>query len=154
MNLNIDLIQRLDGKNLMITHLRNQLEAYTSNRIAVGGKDLNTLLHLALHPCRISTSMLSYRGFIAACDRKASSAEDVTHNNESTGWGRKRDCQGKIGLFVSKNIGYRCGQRNLAGSKPLWSIQERADMPSQFLEKCCGKFLRRCSRLLPHSNTL
>ena len=77
--------------NLVITHLRNRLEAYERYRIAVGGKDLNTLLHLALHPCPISNWMLCFHGFITACNSKASSAEDVTHNDKSTGWGRKRD---------------------------------------------------------------
>ena len=88
---NIKLIQRLNVQNLVIPSLYKQLEACECKRVAVGSKDLNNLLHLALHSCQISNSMLRFCGYITACNCKTSSAEGVTHKDKSIGWGRTRD---------------------------------------------------------------
>ena len=91
MNSNIDLLQRLDNQNLVIASLREKIDAYEHKNGVVIGKDLNALLHLALHSCQIGNSVLYFHEYITAYECKASNAEDVTNKDESIGWGRKRD---------------------------------------------------------------
>ncbi len=84
-NLNIDLLQRLDNQNLVIASLHKKNDAYERKNGVVGGKDLNALLHLALHSCQIGNSILYFREYITVYECKASNAEDVTNKDESIG---------------------------------------------------------------------
>jgi hypothetical protein len=90
-NSNIDLLQRLGNQNFMTASLRKKNDAYERKNGVVGDKDLNALLHLALHSCQIGNSMLRFHEYITAYKCKASNAEDVTNKDESIEWGRKRD---------------------------------------------------------------
>jgi hypothetical protein len=65
-NLNIDLLQRLDNQNLVITSLRKKIDAYERKNGVVGGKDLNALLHLSLHSRQIGNSILYFHEYITA----------------------------------------------------------------------------------------
>ncbi len=85
MNLNIELLQRLDNQNLVIASLRKINDAYECKNGVVGGKDLNALLHLALHSCQIGNSILYFHEYITAYECKASNAEDATNKDESIG---------------------------------------------------------------------
>ncbi len=66
-------------------------DAYKRKNGVVGGKDLNALLHLALHSRQIGNSILYFREYITVYECKASNAEDVTNKDESIGWVWKRD---------------------------------------------------------------
>ncbi len=84
-NSNIDLLQRLDNQNLVIGSLCKKNDAYERKNGIVGSKDLNALLHLALHSCQIGNSVLYFHEYITAYESKASNAEDVTNKDESIG---------------------------------------------------------------------
>jgi hypothetical protein len=70
MNLNIDLFQRLDNQNLVIASLREKIDAYEHKNGVVVGKDLNALLHLALHSCQIGNSVLIFMNILQRMNAK------------------------------------------------------------------------------------
>ncbi len=90
-NSNFDLLQRLDNQNLVIASLCKKNDAYERKNGVVGGKDLNALLHLAVHSCQIGNSILYFHEYITAYECRDFNAEDVTNKDESIRWDRKRD---------------------------------------------------------------
>jgi hypothetical protein len=72
----------------VIASLRKTNDVYEHKNGVVSGKDLNTLLHLALHSCQIGNSILYFHEYITAYECKAFNADN---KDESIGWGRKRD---------------------------------------------------------------
>ncbi len=90
-NLNIDLLQRLDNQNLVIASLRNKNDAYKCKKwsyLRLGSQCLIASSFTFLPDWQL---ILYFHEYITVYECKASNAENVTNKDESIRWGRKRN---------------------------------------------------------------